>query len=277
MNNLKKILFLLSLSLIMNTAIPMEETDYQVLDRLTLINAGLLPVQAGLLYWLKKNNHLFGEELVPAKINLWNTPLAIKTKFWLVAFGCAGFLTALAPPIREGHWGAPCEYVGSQLSVGLRILVLLSGFVHMCNDSHQDMLESLKKALKKISIALKSKIKIDTTILNDAKCPICLNQPNSDCINPCKQADHIYCRECLIGCFNNQRNQSRFRDNGSFFCELCRRTIPLNSEKLEIILPKKPRTRVTLKLWAKEFLGINAIACGFGIYTLYEILQCQFS
>ncbi len=263
-----------------------------------------LTFQAASFAWLKKNNALFGTELIPKKINILGC-CSIRPKNVLAAGVFYGLpLTFLFSFINTMFEGC----IHSDVNTGINTLLLTSSMTHASNLMYDDALKLLRKEFKKVrpEIIIKnmgadfqiyqllSSIKTDSPFhiphelvqkialnvrgietLDNVRCVICYEYTlDREYVNPCNQKDHIFCKDCLMSCFANQKVKPSFMSKDSFLCELCRKEVPFNNEKFEVIL--SPQPKVTLDLRIKQ-MGFMVIFYGIGLYVLMQILQCQFS
>lgn len=297
-----RIKILLALVLIVNTTVPMEQlchntTTHQdfcntvaipleqrlvqhtvqhnhqnLLEFENTVNVAVLTVQAAAFIWLKKKNCLFGTELIPKTVDIPWTPWAIEFKPLLAGVAFLGLFHAMAlayvnmlPPV--------CVY--SHVNSALHMLLTSSSVTHLSNLIYDDAFIALKENFKKIDPELIIKEQLDISALDDTKCLICFEDKIDDeYVNPCNQKDHIFCKNCLTQCFNIQKEKSSFANKCSFFCELCRKKVPFNDEKFEIILPNKPG--MTFRLWAEQ-VGPMALFYCMAFYVFTNLVRCQVS
>ncbi len=177
-------------------------------------------------------------------------------------------------------------YMSSGVIGRLRFLSVLR-MIFVANFVHQDALALLKKSWKEFHPELTIKEKVDMTAVSDvsdaevditaepdgsdAKCLVCWeNETGKEYVNPCKQKDHIFCKECLMLRFEKQKEKFSFVNKDSFFCDMCAKEVPFNDDKFEITLPA---SRVTLKSWAQHVGVRHVILYSLSMYTLCLLLH----
>jgi hypothetical protein len=232
-----------------------------------LASMASLSMQAVLFVWLKKNDYLFGTQVIPQRINISSTGLVMRPKHVLALCGGIGFAVTLlrALPLTCMH--------SNIINNGIDILLTATSLVHISNLVYDDALIVLKKYLKKVPVKLTIHKGIDIAALSDAKCGICFDDEISKkYINPCAQEDHIFCENCLSRCLCKQREESNFKNKESFFCDLCRKLVPFNNEKFDIV----NQDGVPFNSWVKEIWAIDMVYYCIGLFVILKILQCQF-
>jgi len=216
------------------------------------IYLGGLLFNVGYLTWLRKNNCFFSTELIPGEAKRAMQLYCMVDSFNLMLVA---------------NLNAQNKFI----SDGIPALRVISNMVHVSNLMHQNALRALKNSYQKLPITLTVKNKVDINVLSDAKCCICYDNPaDSDYINPCEQIDHLFCKKCLTHCFDVQKENASFMNKHSFLCELCRKEVPFNNDKFEVILPAKPK--VTFRVWAKQMSMYYMLLYCLGIYTLGLLL-----
>jgi len=230
---------------------------------------GILAFQAASFSWLKKNNSLFGTELISKKIDISGYPFSILPKNLLATGAFSGWLFSILCSIVNT---LPQECIHSDANTIINTLLLSSSMIHMSNLIYDDALTSLKKSWKEFRTDLTIKDKIDITALRDAKCLVCWHdEPDKEYANPCAQIDHIFCKECLMIHFDSQKEKYSFVNKRSFLCQCCRKEVPFNDEKFEITF--SPQSKVTLKLWLNQVSEYHMLFYFFGMYTLNMLLH----
>ncbi len=272
----KKLLFLLLFTHVISPMkpFPMMKSVFHEVERsalpvlLTLENytsLGILAFQAASFVWLKKNNSLFGTELISQKIDTSGYPFAIRPRNALVLGVSLGFFfTALSSRVNM----LPQECIHSDTIIDT--LLLASSIIHTSNLIYDNALELLKNDLKPELIL---KQNLDVSTLPDKQCLICFDDECScGYVNLCDKKGHIFCKSCSVSCFNESRKKPDFANK--YWCEFCRSDVPCDDEKFEINLPPKPK--VTLELWLKQ-MGPMAIIYCVSLYVFTNLMLCQFS
>jgi len=209
------------------------------------VNTGILATQALSLTLLKKHGYLFGSKRMPHEIKIPYTHSEINVDNLLGSIADLGFMTVPS---------AVLECSDSYLKISVTGLVLLTSLIHFAHLSYQD-------SLKKAPLGLKSKIRISPQILADSQCPICL-ESITDPINPCNQADHIYCRRCLATWLNTMNEDGR-----KLSCSLC--TQKICSEK--VVMARS----VSMKLFGYDLIKIkNIVRIPLCVFGLYKVIRC---
>lgn len=251
-----------------------DETEQNIFAPVLMIenylSLGTLAFQAALFILLKKNNNLFGTELIPKVINMAEYP-PIRPKHAISASAFFGLIvTAMSSAINR----APQVCIHSGMNTGINTLLLTSSMMHISNLIYNDVLKVLKKKIHEVSPPqLILKQTLDTSILSDVRCLMCLDDTcTCGYVNLCNKQDHIFCKDCLISWFNEVRQRSNFVNK--YRCELCTIEVPRNDEKFEITLPPEPH--VTFGLWFRQ-IGLSAFFYCLGLYVLVNLMQCQFS
>lgn len=147
------------------------------------------------------------------------------------------------------------------------LMVACIGLANTAIVSYDDFLENNRNVFRSIKLIPQKKIR--KNLLKNRNCLICLDNLNEDCINLCDMKDHLYCRSCLESWFiksnENHQNIQDFR----FKCELCRKDIPQNNNKVEIVVKN---TKPNYKQVASEMMGLNGMfALIFAAAIVYNI------
>jgi hypothetical protein len=236
-----------------------ERNKFDVLDLENKINLGVLTMQATLFALLKSENILFGTELIPTHKK---ETLVLSTLLGTFAVTMSVLFNALS---------SDCT-IHSSLNSGISILLTVSTMGHMSNLIYNDALKLIKKNFRPKLII---KNTVDLATLDDAKCVICYDdERDKKYVNPCEQAGHIFCKDCLMRCFAMHKEEPSFVGKKSFWCELCRKEAPFNDEKFEVERLAEPQ--VTFGLWAKQ-VGSMAIFYAVQFFLLVSVLQHHFS
>jgi len=239
----------------------MESRRPEILSIGNQCSLGILTVQSTLFLLLKRENALFGTELISVnKKDLIEGVTVIGT--------CLAALIATIDTLS-------LDCIHPYFNNGINILLALSTMGHMSNLIYDDALKLIKQKFKKLPPELTIKNRVNVATLDNGRCLICLDDKLSEYVNPCEQADHIFCKNCLELCLVAQKEKPSFKEKKSFLCELCRKEVSFNDEKFEIVLPDEPK--VTCGLWAKQVGFSSAIFYVVQFFLLMSILQCQFS
>jgi hypothetical protein len=231
------------------------------------ISLGTLAFQAALFVWLKKNNNLFGAELIPRRVNI--SPYFPPKSKRLISVGA--FLGLICTTMFSFINRAPQVCIHSDVNIGINTLLLTSSITHISNLIYDDtLLKVLKKRNNSPELIFKQEL--DVSALPDVQCLMCLDARECGYVNLCNNQEHIFCKECVITWFNEVRQRDNFVNK--YKCELCRKDVPRNDEKFEIILPPEPK--VTFELWLKQ-MGSLAIFYCVGLYVFVNLMRCQFS
>ncbi len=218
------------------------------------------------LIWMKKNNSLFSARVMPVKKS--------KQAFFYM---CCGFSF-----IESWRYAKTGNY--SIMDSGLHAERITISMMLVSNFIYQDaLLALLKKSWKefhpeltikeKVNISVVSDAEVDIIAepdISDAKCLVCWeNETGKEYVNPCKQKDHIFCKECLTLSFETQKEKLSFMNKDSFFCISCAKEVLFNDDKFEITAPN---SKVTLKSWAQHIDKPHIYLYIMSVYTLSLLL-----
>lgn len=238
-----------------------ERNKFEIEDLEKKLCLGALAMQAILFALLKRKNTLFGTELISTH----------RANFEMVGISTLFGTFAIALSASSNELSSECT-LHPWLNSGINILLAVSTMGHMSNLIYNDALKLIKKNFKPKFII---KNTVDLATLDDVKCVICYdNERDKKYVNPCEQADHIFCKDCLTRCFAMRKEKPSFVGKQSFLCELCRKEVPFNDEKFEVERLAEPP--VTFGLWAKQ-VGSMAIVYAVHFFLLVSVLQCHFS
>ncbi len=185
----------------------------------------LLAGQIHTLIQLKKNNQLFGANIITERMML------------------ASYLSAITPIFRFMGDSSVCH------TPTLKLSLLLMSIVLLINKSYDRCLKAMPH-----SITLQSHKTLDPLLIANQTCPICIDTPNNDALNLCKIKEHIYCRSCITSWFETKKDNS-------YTCLLCmqkinldyvtvtRKTPSIKDTLLHIVNPAKDNTIVILLLY----------------------------
>jgi len=130
---------------------------------------GILAFQAASFLWLKKNNNLFGTELISEKIDISGSPFSILPKNVLTSSAFSGWLFFILCSVVNTLPQDPVftmlgvtthdQCIHSNTNTVINTLLLASSMMHMSNLIYNDALTLLKKNCKKFR--------------TDAKCLVC--------------------------------------------------------------------------------------------------------
>jgi len=254
--------------------LPMIKSVFHEIERSALpmlltsenyISLAILAFQAASFVWLKKNNSLFGTELISQKVDTSGYLLAIRPRNAIALGAWTGCSFAL---LFEFINRLPQESIHSDTNTIINTLLSASSMIHASNLIYDNALGLLKNDLKP-ELILKQTLDTSTS---SVQCLICFDD-ECDCgyVNLCDKKDHIFCKSCLVSCFNESRKKPKFANK--YLCELCRIEVPCDDEKFEIILPPEPK--VTLGLWLQQ-MGPKAIIC-ISLCIFTNLMLWQFS
>jgi hypothetical protein len=228
-----------------------DMVDNKTLNIITIdrISLSVLAVQAALFAYLKKENYLFGEHLIGRTKKNWYGPFVSMSLVW------AGFSAYM----RTGLFGCVCSDVSSEIAM----LLMSSSLVHLSNLIYDDALELLRERSKDFR-----PIVIFKNSLNNVQCISCYDDAvHGGCVNICTNHDHWLCKECLVNCFALRKEKLSL---ARLWCEWCRKNVPYNDQKIEVVLPNE---KVTLGLWTRQ-VGVMWALYWMGLNAIIDLLQC---
>lgn len=250
------------LPLICFTLLPMEldkPEHAQFIHTAAYFNAGVLALQTYALWRLKKNNQLFGIHPTGRRFDIMSPAITQDILSFSVIF-----------PAVTGASEIVCNQNAYYFAKAVAIPILLLGITHATNMAYMDCLSDIQSSLPSRKIELTSKIPIPVKLISEQTCPICLDTPRNDAINPCSKNEHIYCRPCL----NTWLSQSN-KENPVLQCLLCYEKITPESSKVTIssknINVKKTPSKKAL---CYRMIGVEGFCVMLMLYHLYNTLAC---
>ncbi len=247
-------LFLLSLTLLatVSPALGMESNKNEiekiedigqcpvVSPMYRMVDYGALLSNITSLYWLIKNDGLFGNKRL--KFNSSNDPR-------IKAIIASGFFSRLSLAMNSISTCEKNPALIVPVATGITDIVLLLNWAyHSVPKEHWGNL---------ISLIAKKPINLDQ--FHNKECLICHDEftAKSEIINPCDTSDHLYCKSCLESWYNKSNN---------YTCLYC--TKPIESTAVEI-----KRKTPNIKQVGYETMGFLGLWILVDIFLLYQLLS----